>query len=83
MAGWVESYWIEVGLDDDVYNNLTEFQAATTALGNEDIFDNPEDVDLEAVDGSDDAEAAAEEAPAEEAAAEDEAAADDAEEAKS
>ena len=58
-------------------------EAEEDELNIEDIFDNPEDVDLEAVDGSDDAEAAAEEAPAEEAAAEDEAAADDAEEAKS
>ena len=54
-------------------------EAEEDELNIEDIFDNPEDVDLEAVDGSDDAE----EAPAEEAAAEDEAAADDAEEAKS
>lgn len=60
-------------------------EAEEDELNIEDIFDNPEDVDLEAGEGSDDAEeaaAAAEEAPAEEeeAAA---AAADDAEEAKS
>ena len=50
-------------------------------LNIEDIFDNPDDVDLEAVDGSEEAEA--EEAPAEEEAAAEEAPADEAEEAKS
>ena len=58
-------------------------EAEEDELNIEDIFDNPEDVNLEDGEGSDDAEeaaAAAEEAPAEEEAA---AAADDAEEAKS
>ncbi|MCJ8309669.1 MAG: 50S ribosomal protein L9 [Rhizobiaceae bacterium] len=59
-------------------------EAEEDELNIEDIFDNPDDVDLEAVDGADDADA--EEAPAEEAAVADaaeEAAGDEAEEAKS
>ena len=39
-AGTVE-YYIEVGTDDESSDNLAEFQAATTALGNEDIMDVP------------------------------------------
>ena len=58
-------------------------EAEEDELNIEDIFDNPDDVDLEAVDGADDADA--EEAPAEEAVADaaEEAAGDEAEEAKS
>lgn len=59
-------------------------EAEEDELNIEDIFDNPDDVDLEAVDGADDADA--EEAPAEEEAVADaaeEAAGDEAEEAKS
>jgi hypothetical protein len=40
-AGYTTEYFIEVGTDDDGFNNLAEFQAATTALGNEDIMDVP------------------------------------------
>jgi hypothetical protein len=36
-----QEYYIEVGTDDEWWSNLAEFQAATTALGNEDIFDVP------------------------------------------
>ena len=40
-VGYTIAYYYEVGADDVAQNNLAEFQAATTALGNEDIFDNP------------------------------------------
>ena len=58
-------------------------EAEEDELNIEDIFDNPDDVDLEAVDGADDADA--EEAPAEEVVADaaEEAAGDETEEAKS
>ena len=41
LAGSTETHFVEVGIDDVSYSNLTKFQAATTALGNEDIMDVP------------------------------------------
>ncbi|WP_299524481.1 hypothetical protein [uncultured Lutibacter sp.] len=41
LAGNTETYFIEVGLDDVSYSNLVQMNLASTALGNEDIFDNP------------------------------------------
>lgn len=39
LAGYTLAFYVEVGLDDVVYNNLTQLNLAIAALGDEDIFD--------------------------------------------
>ncbi|NEW79519.1 MAG: hypothetical protein GZ086_08870 [Gelidibacter sp.] len=41
LLGYTLAFYVEVGLDDVVYNNLVQMNLAIAALGDEDVFDNP------------------------------------------
>ncbi len=53
LAGYTLAFYVEVGLDDTVYSNLTEMNNAIAALGDEDIFDVPPTLASSAQPGTD------------------------------